>query len=172
MVLLTAYLLVAMSDLFSNSGVGRGIMLLLRLSQGIPSECHHTTPTPIFFEVSLLWEGGIMLPLRLRLRNYSGCYHANRKQKFFFELLLWEGALCFCFDLAKVFLQGATMPTLQPIFFGIVIVGRALCFCFDLTKVFLQGGDMPPLNPPKFLDLSLLWEGALCFCFDLAKVFL
>ena len=57
-------------------------MRLLRLSQGISTECHHGIPTPNFFELSLLW----------------------------------EGALCFSFDLARVFLQGATM-TPKPMFF-------------------------------------------------------
>ena len=82
------------------------------------------------FELSLLWEGGIMLPLRLSQRLFSGCHHANPKHtKKFLELsLLWEGALCFCFDLAKVFLQGGTMPHLsrKKIFGFVIIVERGI----------------------------------------------
>ena len=37
--------------------MGGGIMLLLRLTQGISSGCHHATPNPFFGEFSLLWEG-------------------------------------------------------------------------------------------------------------------
>ena len=46
---------------------------------------------------------------------YSGWHHDNPKPPKFLDLsLLWEGALFFCFDLAKVFLYGATMPPLHP----------------------------------------------------------
>ena len=151
--------------------VGKGIMLLFRISQGISSGCHHATPKPFFLELSLLW----------------------------------EGALCFCFDLAKVLLQGATILLLQ--FFGIVIMGRGIMLLLRLSQgissgchhatptpiffdvsLLLDGGIMLPLGlsqgissgchhetpkpPKKFVEFSLLWEGALCFSFDLAKVLL
>ena len=54
-----------------------------------------------------------MLPLRFSQRNSTGCQNATLNQ-FFLELsLLWEGALCFFFDLTKVFLQGGAMPPLN-----------------------------------------------------------
>ena len=135
---------------------GRGIILLLPISQRISSGCHHASPSPLFSNFHycgtgvlcfcfylakvflqgatfpplhpivwgevLLWEGGIMLPLRLSQRISSGCHHATPKQKNLVLSLLWEEALCFCFGLAKVFLQGATMPPLHPHFFGSVII--------------------------------------------------
>ena len=58
--------------------VGRGIMLLLRLSQVIYSRCHHATPTTTNnFHLALLREGGIMLLLRLSQGISSGCHHAT-----------------------------------------------------------------------------------------------
>ena len=119
--------------------LGRGIMILLRLSQGIPSGCHHTTSTTNLF---------------------LNCHYWAK----------W--ALCFCFDLAKVFLQSATTPPLH-ICFGIVItVGKgALSLCFDLAKVFPQVATMPALHH-LFGIFVIMGRGTLCFCFDLAKVFL
>jgi len=90
-------------------------MFLLRLSQGISSRCYHANHTPkLFLELSS-WEVDIMLLLRLNQRISSGWHHGNPKPPKFLDLsLLWEGALFFCFDLAKVFLYGATMPPLHP----------------------------------------------------------
>ena len=74
----------------------------------------------------------------------------------------------FCFHLANVFLQGATMPPYTH-FLNCHCGKGALCFCFELARAFLHGATMPPLHP-IFLDLSC--GGALCFCFDLDRVFL
>ena len=92
----------------------------------------------------------------------------------FFGIVIVSGslALCFCFDLDKVFLQGATTPPLHQKFFGIVIIlGKwILCFCFDLAKVFLQGATMPTLHPkPFFLNLSLLLEGDIMLLLRLSQ---
>jgi len=98
-------------------------MLLLRLSHGISSGCHHATPSPFF---------GIVI--------VSGSL-----------------ALCFCFDLDKVFLHGATTTPLHQTFFGIVILGKwTLCFCFDLAKVFLQGATMPTLHQKFFFEFVII----------------
>ena len=147
-------------------------MLLLRLTRGISSGCHHATPKPIFLIVIV--GRGIMLLLRLRQGISLGRLHATPYIPKFSELsLLWEGALCFCLDLAKVFLQDATMPPLHPIFSSQLSLWEgALCFCFDLAKVFIQGATLPPLHPKIFLNCHYCGKGALCFCFDLAKVFL
>jgi hypothetical protein len=40
-------------------------------------------------------------------------HHATHTIKKYLYLSLWEGSLCFSFHLAKVFLQGATMPPLN-----------------------------------------------------------
>jgi len=47
----------------------------------------------------------------------------------------------FFFDLAKVFLQGATMPPLHPkiFFFGIVIVGRSIMLLLRLSQGISSG---------------------------------
>ena len=64
----------------------------------------------------------------------------------------------FCFDLARVFLQGSTMPPLHPkLFFGIVIiVGRGhYASASTYARHFVR---VPPCHPyTKFLGLSL-WE--------------
>jgi hypothetical protein len=132
-----------------------GIMLLLRLSHGISSGCHHVTPTPIFichycvkaalcfcFDLAKAFlQGATMPPLHLKI--FWICHYC------------WKGTLCFCSELAMLFLHGATMPPVNQNFFGIVIVSGslALCFFFDLDKVFLLGAATPPLH--HFLELSL-----------------
>ena len=127
---------------------------LLRLDQGISSGYHHATPTPktVFFGIAIIVGRGIMLLLRIRQGISSGCHHATPTHNFFWNChYCGEGALCFCFDLAKVFLQGATMPHLHPFFFEFSLLWEeALCFCFDLAKVFLQGATMPLLQPIFF----------------------
>ena len=80
-------------------------MLLLRLSQGISSGCHHANPYKLF-------------------RN---CHYCGK------------GALSFCFDLAKVFFQGATIPPLHH-FSGIVInVGRGIMLMLRLRQGISSG---------------------------------
>ena len=76
-----------------------------------------------------------------------------------------------CFDLSRVFLQGATMPPLHPIFFGIVIlVGRGISFFFNLARVFLQDATMPPLNP--FFGIVIIVGRGIMLLLRLTKVFL
>ena len=102
-----------------------------------------------------------MLQHRLNQGISSGCHHSTPKTIFLELSLLWEVVLCFCFDLAKVLLQGATMLPLHSIFFEVIIMGRGICFCFNLDNVFLQSATMPPLHPIFFLEVSLLWEGGI-----------
>ena len=75
-------------------------MLLLRLSQGISSGCHHATRTP-FFVFVIIAGRGIMFLLRLSQGISSGCNHATPTP--FFICHCGKGALSFCFDLAKYF---------------------------------------------------------------------
>ena len=71
-----------------------------------------------------------------------------------------KGALCFCFDLAMVFLHGATMPHLQPIFLVLSLMWEGeLCFCFDLEKVFLQRGTMTHLQHNFFRNCHYCRKG-------------
>jgi len=115
-------------------------MLLLRLRLGISSWCHHATPTPIFFEFSLLWEGGIMLLLRLSQGISSGCHHATPTTPIFLIIhYCGKRALCFCFDLDRVFRQGATMPHLYPIFLLFIIVGRGIVLLLRLSQGISSG---------------------------------
>ena len=51
-------------------------MLLLLLSQGISSECHHAIPTSIFLIVIIVVRG-VMFLLRLSQGISSGCHHAS-----------------------------------------------------------------------------------------------
>ena len=72
---------------------------------------------------------GTMSLLRLSQGISSGCNHATPTPIFLELSLLREGELCLCFDLARVFLQGATMPPLHHFFLGFVIEGRV---CYSL----------------------------------------
>ena len=74
----------------------------------------------------------------------------------FLELsLLCEGAFYFYFDLAKLFFQGATMPTLHQKFLDYSLLWEGvLCFSFDLARVFLQVAIMPPYT--HFLLLFII----------------
>ena len=161
----------------------------LRLSQGISPGCHHATPYTIVwnchcgkgtwfcFDLAKVFLQGatmpplhpffvivivvrwIMLPLPLSQGISSGCYHAT--PTLFLELSLWEGALCFCFDLARGFLQGATMSTIPNFFFGFFVVWRGIMLLFWLSQVIFQVATMPILHPRNcFLELSL-WKGGM-----------
>ena len=88
----------------------------------------------------------------------------------FFELSLWERALCFCFELAKVFLQGANMPPLHQKNFGIVIVGKGIMLLLRISQGISSGCQHATPTQKKFRNCHC-GKGALCFCFDLAKVF-
>jgi len=105
--------------------VGRGIMLLLRLSQGNSSGCHHVTPKRKFFwNCHYYGKGALCFCLDLarylfrvpQCHTYtqnSWCHHAKRTHTLLNCHYCGKGALCFRFDLASVFFQGATMPTLN-----------------------------------------------------------
>ena len=118
-------------------------MLLLRLSQGISSECHHATPTPKIFKFSLFCDVGIMLLLRPNQGISSGCHHAPLNPNFFiFSILVLlvvldrDSPAALCFDLARVFLQGATMPPLHP--------RKKLFFLFLVPLVVWLAGALYP----------------------------
>jgi len=105
--------------------VGRGIILLLRFSQGISSGCHHASPTPFF-----------------------NCHYCGK------------GALYFCFDIAKVFLQGATCRNCTQFFFRIVIiVGRVIMRLLRLRQGISSRCTMPTLYPNFFLNCNYCGKG-------------
>ena len=108
--------------------------------------------------------------LRLSQGISSVCYHATSTPKKFRNChYCGMGSLCFGFDLAKVFLHGATMLPLHPFFRNCHYCGEgALCFCFNLARVFLQGANTPPLHQ-FFPELSLSWEGCLILLLRLSQ---
>ena len=97
------------------------------------------------------------------------------------------GMAYFCFDLSRVFFQGATTPPTPQKSGMNLITGFVVCdrlwmrqydgyipFCFDLDKVFLQDTTMPPLHPfflivIIFFELSLLWEGGIMLLLRLSQ---
>ena len=113
--------------------------------------------------------------------------------------LLWEEVLCFGFDLAKLFIQGAPLQqifchcgkwhyayasnfqgissrylhaTLKRNFLNCHYFGNgALCFGFDLTREFPQGATMPPLLK-FFFPLPLLWGGIMLLLRLIQGIFL
>ena len=92
-------------------------MLLLRLSHGISSGCHHATPiSKKVLDFPLLREGGILLLLRLSQGISSGCHHATPTPYFFGFVII----------VARVFLQVATMPPLHLWFFDVTSVGKEI----------------------------------------------
>ena len=95
--------------------VGKGRYASASTQPSIQSGCYHA-PTIFFRDLSLLWEGGIMFLLRLSKGNSSGCHHANPTPFFCICHYCGKVAFCFCFDVARVFLQGASMPPLHPYF--------------------------------------------------------
>ena len=139
--------------------VGRGIMLLLRISQGISSRCHHATPTPHFLDLSLFGKGALCFCFELAKVFLQGANMPPLNPKIILDLSFGKGALSFCFELAKVFLQGATMPPLNPKFFLFLVLlvvwdrDSPSAFCFDLARVFLQDATMPLHQFFLFLEL-------------------
>ena len=101
---------------------GKWTLCLLQISQCIYSRCHHAIPTPFFYN-GHCGKAALFL-LRLSHGISSGCHHATPKP-FCICHYCGKATLCFCFDLAKVFLQGATMPPYTKFFSGFVfIAGR------------------------------------------------
>ena len=140
--------------------------------QGAP--CHPNTQI-FLLEFSLLWKGGIMLLLRLSQGISSGCHHVTPTPQFFWNChYCGKGALCFRFDLAKLFLQGPTMPTLHQKFsFVIVIVGRGIILLLRFSQGISSGCHLATPTPKFFFrNCCYYGKGTLCFCFDLAKAFL
>ena len=85
--------------------------------------------------------------------SYASDDHLLRDRLFLIQLVVWvrDSPTAFCFDLARAFHQGDTMPSLHPRNFSDLslvwerdrCIPGALCFCFDLARVFLQVATMP-----------------------------
>ena len=186
-------------------------MLRLRLSQGISSGCQNANPTQFFWICHQSGKGALCFFFDLA-RVYFTVAPCHHKSNFFFSKLslVWQRELCFCLDLGREFLQGATMPPYTNffLFFEIVISVAKVNYAsaqiqqgyffrapscqhyapnyFSELSVWDKGHYVSASNcleylfrvnygtttPKKFLDLSLLQEGALRFGFDLAKLFL
>ena len=129
--------------------VGRGIMRLLRLNQGISLGFHRATPTIKNLDYSLLWEGCIMLLLRLSQVFNQGATIPPLHPNIFLDLsLLREGGLILLLRISQRISSGCHHATVSPIISNFHYCGKgALCFCFDLAEVFLQGATLPLLHP-------------------------
>ena len=109
--------------------------LLLRLSKGIYSECHHANPTQkfdFFLDLSLLWE-----------RDWCS-----------------QGASCFGLELARVFLQGATMKPPHPrIFLDLSLLweGDRYSRGHYASSTYLGYFWMPPCPPNTHEKSKLFW---------------
>ena len=116
----------------------------------------------------------IILLLRNNQGISSGCHHATQKLIFSGIVIMGRWKLCFCLDLAKVFLQGAIMPPQNSKIWNCnYCVKGALFFCFELARVFIQGATTPTLHQFFiFRNCHYCGKGALSFCFDITKVFL
>ena len=90
-------------------------MLLLRLSQVFRVGAIISPLNPKSFGFAII--AGRRLCFSFDLAKYfdgvQPC-HLYTPKTFLDFPLLREGAFCFCFDVARVFLQGATMPPLYP----------------------------------------------------------
>ena len=71
--------------------VGRGIMLLLRLSQGISLRCHHANPTPKKFRLFIIVGRGIMFLFRLSQIFRRGATMPTLQHQNFFGFVIIEG---------------------------------------------------------------------------------
>ena len=104
--------------------VGRGITLRLRFSHCISSGCQTCHRCTIFLDLSLVLERSIMIRLRLS----QG---------------IFQSALFFCFDLARVFLQGDTIPPLNY-FLELSLVWEWDMLPLRPRQCIFQGATMPP----------------------------
>ena len=97
--------------------VGRGIILLLRLSQGIASGCHNANSTTIFFGIVIIVGTANLLLLRLGHGISSGCHLATPTRKTFSDFsLLWEGDIMLLLRLSQGIYSGFNHAT-PTIFF-------------------------------------------------------
>ena len=123
----------------------------------------------ILLDLSLVWEGDTARGHYASSSTCLGyffmvppCHSYPPKNLFFTGAVICVGKRVmvrldpvFCFDLARVFFQGATMPSLHPrifIFLSVCSVGNRdspMEICFELARVF-QDATMPLLHPKFF----------------------
>ena len=92
-----------------------------------------------------------MFLLRLSKGNSSGCHHANPTPFFCICHYCGKVAFCFCFDVARVFLQGASMPPLHPYFLNLSLLRERDRY----SQGIFQGATMTPLHPIFFDVISV-----------------
>jgi len=142
--------------------VGRGIMLMLRLRQGISSGCHHATPTHNFFFLIVITGRGITLLLRLIQGIFSGSHHATPTPFFQNCHYRGKGAISFCFELCRVFLQGATMPHLHPFFSELALLCEGcIILLLRISQGTSSGCHHATPTPTFFLNCRYFGKGAL-----------
>ena len=83
-----------------------------------------------------------------------------------------KGTLCCSFDLAKVFLQGATTPPLHHCFKLSLACERGNMLLFRLSQGISSGCHHATLHQIFFWICLYCWKGTLRFCSDLAMLFL
>ena len=137
-------------------------MLLLRLSQVFRQGATIPPLHPNFFGF-VIEERGIILLLRLSQRISSGCHHATPPPIFSNFHYCGKGALCFCFDLAKVFLQGATSPPLHPNFWGKVLLlwEGGIMLSFRLSQRISSGCHHATPKHKKFWIVIIVGRGIM-----------
>ena len=128
-----------------NCGKG-GIMLLLRLSQGISSGCHHATPTPKHFLLFIIVGRGIMLLLRLSQGISSGCQHATATYHFLFFIIAGRGIILLL-RLSQGISSGCHMP---PHFSDLSSLREGGIILLRLNQGIYSGCTMPPLQPRNY----------------------
>ena len=178
-----------------------GIMLLLRLSQGISSGCHHATPTPFlncqycgkgalscFDLAKVLHQGATMPPLHpffwIVIIVGRVPYPASTYPRYFFRMsprhpytifsqlaLLWEGCIILLLRLKQGTSSGCHHATLHHFFRNCIIVGGGITHLLRLSQG-ISSGCHHATPYTIFWNCHYCGKAALCFCFDLAKVFL
>ena len=107
--------------------LGRGIMLLLRLSRGTSSGCHKATPTSKKFGIIIIVGRGIMPLLRLSQCISSGWHNSTPTPKnlFFGIVIIVARGIMLLLRLSQGISSGCHQAIPIPKNFGIVItVGR------------------------------------------------
>ena len=116
----------------------------------------NTTP---FFQLSLFWEVGVIL-LRISQGIYSGCHHATPTH-FFRNCYYGKPALRFCFELAKVFLQDATTPSLHHFFELSLFWELGIMLLLRLNQGISSGCHHATPTITNNSGLPFWWEGGI-----------
>ena len=129
--------------------VGKGNYASVWLSQVFLQGATIPKLHPKLFSELSVWFKGISFLLRLGKGISSGCTMAPLRQKNLISHC-GKGTLCCSFDLAKVFLQGATMPPPHHFFKLSLAWERGIMLQLRVIQDIFQGATMLPYTK-KFL---------------------